>query len=243
MSQIETGSIYKISFPNGKCYIGQSINPERRFRGHLESVRMGSLYPVHSAIREFGVENILFEILCTVPLFNLSKFELYYIKNESGAYNIQGKNNDIHIDVDIVRACELKEIENMLMKLKNAYLLNCKKSNIDGSLYLSEVDIDISITKRFFWYFCCEKEQAKSLQKKQSDLILLINELSNWYYSNSELLLLDKKELLPFQFLKVCLLSIYSSLLDERYENDEPEESELDYINNVEYEEFEIGAI
>jgi group I intron endonuclease len=58
---IMTG-IYKITNKiNGKVYIGQSINIERRWKEHISDKRKNSL--IHLAIEKYGEKNFNFEII------------------------------------------------------------------------------------------------------------------------------------------------------------------------------------
>lgn len=51
--------IYKINFPNGKCYIGLSIDIRTRIKNHINSSYNNNApdynYPVHAAIRKYGL--------------------------------------------------------------------------------------------------------------------------------------------------------------------------------------------
>ena len=59
-------SIYRFTnLVNGKVYIGKSINVERRYQGHLNSVKRGSQNLIHRAIRTHGIENFKFEVIDT----------------------------------------------------------------------------------------------------------------------------------------------------------------------------------
>ena len=55
--------LYKITnLINGKIYIGQTIQPNRRWYQHrADSVR--NKYPIHHAIKKYGAENFIFEII------------------------------------------------------------------------------------------------------------------------------------------------------------------------------------
>lgn len=54
--------IYKITNKiNGKIYIGQSINIERRWKEHIFDNRKNSL--IHLAIIKYGKENFSFEVI------------------------------------------------------------------------------------------------------------------------------------------------------------------------------------
>lgn len=58
-------AIYKITNKiNGKLYIGQTIHPDRRWTEHKQKARHGQdLFPIHLAIKKYGEENFLFEII------------------------------------------------------------------------------------------------------------------------------------------------------------------------------------
>ena len=58
--------IYKISFPNNpKVYIGQTNNPKVRWNAHKRSAKQNSKQYVHSAMRKYGSENAIFEVIAT----------------------------------------------------------------------------------------------------------------------------------------------------------------------------------
>lgn len=62
--EIQLGVIYKITFPNGKCYIGQSIHHEERWKEHIkESEKELPDCIVHRAIKKYGVDVITFEVI------------------------------------------------------------------------------------------------------------------------------------------------------------------------------------
>jgi group I intron endonuclease len=69
--------IYKITSPNGKIYIGQSINIELRFRAYL-----GSYVKHQTRLRrsfdKYGIENHVFEIICECLESELNEKERYY---------------------------------------------------------------------------------------------------------------------------------------------------------------------
>lgn len=58
-----TSALYRLSFPNGKAYIGISTNPSKRLRLHKKYAADGSKFAVHKAIRRFGFQNVRQEIL------------------------------------------------------------------------------------------------------------------------------------------------------------------------------------
>lgn len=70
--------IYKITNKiNGKIYIGQSKNVERRWREHLRSK---DNTPIHCALRKYGPENFNFEILAECDKDELNRLEQFYIQ-------------------------------------------------------------------------------------------------------------------------------------------------------------------
>jgi len=59
-------AIYKVTnILNGKMYIGQSINPEARWRKHKE--RSSKCRVISAAIKKHGKESFAFQILCWCP--------------------------------------------------------------------------------------------------------------------------------------------------------------------------------
>jgi group I intron endonuclease len=74
--------IYKATCKiNGKSYIGQTIRSlRRRISEHLLAVKNGSNYPLHNAIRKYGIENFSWEIICECLLKeDLDNQEKHYI--------------------------------------------------------------------------------------------------------------------------------------------------------------------
>lgn len=83
-------AIYKIENKlNHKIYIGQSNNPERRFKEHCErKTNYESL--IHKAIMKYGKENFSFEILGWYEDYNAKEQEyiIYYNSLTPHGYNI-----------------------------------------------------------------------------------------------------------------------------------------------------------
>ena len=76
--------IYKITNQvNGKVYIGQSIDIEKRWEDHcLKTFRQNSEeynYPLYQSIRKYGLENFKFEILEECSSKELNQKEIEYI--------------------------------------------------------------------------------------------------------------------------------------------------------------------
>lgn len=76
--------IYKITNQiNGKIYIGQSIDIQQRWKQHKQQVKgIRSNNKLYQAMREYGIENFLFEIIeqCEFSQQELDERQRYWIK-------------------------------------------------------------------------------------------------------------------------------------------------------------------
>lgn len=73
-----TMGIYKIeNIQNNKCYIGQSINIENRWKKHLLA---NDDFTIHKALRKYGKENFIFSILEECNQDELNEKEIYWIE-------------------------------------------------------------------------------------------------------------------------------------------------------------------
>lgn len=86
------GIIYKYTSPSNKMYIGQTVNEHLRYLSH-KHMKDDTLF--HKAIKKYGFNNFVYEIIVTVEKDDykalkkrLDWFERYYIKK----YNSFGKN-------------------------------------------------------------------------------------------------------------------------------------------------------
>jgi group I intron endonuclease len=82
--------IYKISFPsNPKVYIGKTIEPEKRWWQHQNDAKNGSRLAIHRAMRKYGIEFAIFEIISTCLSEDFAdEVEISFIKQ----YNSFGAN-------------------------------------------------------------------------------------------------------------------------------------------------------
>ena len=85
--------IYKITNNiNGKCYIGQTVNYERRFREHKNcGYGNDDNNLLHKAIKKYGKENFSYEVL-EGPIENYNEREQYWIKYYHSLQNEKGYN-------------------------------------------------------------------------------------------------------------------------------------------------------
>lgn len=113
------GTIYKITnIINGKCYIGKTIQDvESRWRVHKSNINKFD-YPLYRAMRKYGIDNFVFEIIeDNITESLLSEREQYYINlyNSFGedGYNatIGGEGNPIYNQQEII--AKYKEIGNI----------------------------------------------------------------------------------------------------------------------------------
>lgn len=70
--------IYKITNPNGKVYIGQSVDIERRFHIHKSRYNTDEVPLLYRSFRKYGVERHIFEVLEECDEGKLNKKERYY---------------------------------------------------------------------------------------------------------------------------------------------------------------------
>ena len=149
--------IYKITNQvNGKVYIGQSVNIERRWKEHKKEAFKESSsnynYPLYQAFREDGLETFIFEILEECLQEELNQKEEYYISlyesysvDHSKGYNqtpggnqsFQGKLNSLQ---EIIKQCILNKesfksiSQKYQITLQSVYDINCGKSYFDSNL-------------------------------------------------------------------------------------------------------------
>ena len=76
--------IYKITnLTNNKCYIGQSVHIEQRWKDHIrcmsDSRRDAYNRPLYKAFRKYGIDNFSFEILEECTEDKLNEREQYWI--------------------------------------------------------------------------------------------------------------------------------------------------------------------
>lgn len=83
--------IYKITNKiNNNCYIGQSVDIERRWKQHIKNsskTSRNSQYPLYRAFRKYGLNNFTFEILCLCDKSELTRQEEYWFLYYKPKYN------------------------------------------------------------------------------------------------------------------------------------------------------------
>jgi group I intron endonuclease len=96
---MKTSGIYMIEC-NGRKYVGQSLDIEARWRGHITSLLNGDHVNIHlqEDFNKYGHEGFSFRVLEYCSADDLSEREEYYIKTlnskiSEGGYNIKGSSN------------------------------------------------------------------------------------------------------------------------------------------------------
>ena len=81
--------IYKIQFPNGKVYIGQSVNYKNRWREHLREATRGNDLKIYRAMRKYNITIEAFSIIedNITSQDEANSKEIYYIKEFNSIKN------------------------------------------------------------------------------------------------------------------------------------------------------------
>lgn len=134
---------------NGKKYIGQTINPEQRYKQHKSSAFNSNdeAYdlPLHRAFRKYGYDNFIYEVLQEAETIEeLNGLEVYYIAHFNtkipNGYNIlDGGNNaprpkTLETKIKMMKAMG-KLTEEEVINLRIAYKNNESPTKIYNSLY------------------------------------------------------------------------------------------------------------
>jgi group I intron endonuclease len=74
----EKSGIYKITSPNGKVYIGESVNLKNRCKFYLSPNRIKKQRSIYNSLIKYGVDNHIFEIIEFCDSVNLKERERYF---------------------------------------------------------------------------------------------------------------------------------------------------------------------
>lgn len=109
-------SIYKITnIHNNKCYIGQTTNPTRRWKEHIDSAKYIDL-PLYKDINTYGITSFTFQILeQNIGEDKIDNQEAYWIKT----YDSQNKQKGYNIEPGGNKAsCSSKLTEKQITEIK-----------------------------------------------------------------------------------------------------------------------------
>jgi group I intron endonuclease len=84
--------IYKIeNLVNHKCYIGQAVDINKRWRKHRETYNESKFpqyeYPLYRAMRKYGFENFSFEVLEECLREELNEKERQYVEKYNAFFD------------------------------------------------------------------------------------------------------------------------------------------------------------
>jgi len=79
------GVIYKITAPDGKFYIGQTRNFERRMEAY-KSLSCSSQPLIYQSLKKYGWNRHVVSVICTPLIENLEKEEIRLIKAQGSCY-------------------------------------------------------------------------------------------------------------------------------------------------------------
>lgn len=173
------GYIYVyVNMYNGKRYIGQTNNIERRKREHrsyMDNKQSKNYnYPLYRAFRKYGEENFIFSILEETDFLN--EREEFYIKKyktteRKNGYNIHlGGNQPINTkqSLSLERATEIKQ----KLKEQNSYDSLVEEYKISKTL-LSNINLGLSYYTNDFDY---PIQNHYKTDKDYTELLILLKE-------------------------------------------------------------------
>lgn len=181
-----TKYIYIIrNFINDKVYVGQAINPEQRFKGHIQDKdRKQYSSAIDGAIKKYGKENFYYEII-EGPITNFNEREIYWIKFFNSltpnGYNIleggqcppirkgfsNNKSKFTPKDIEEIRSLLLNP-RITLQEIANAFKVSYRTiSNLNTGKTYHDDSIDYPIRK-----FQCSGETSNILSEKMVDAII-----------------------------------------------------------------------
>ena len=175
--------IYKITNKiNGKTYIGQSNNIERRFKEHKWKSKETNK-SLKLAYEKYGLENFEFSILELCKLEELNDKEIYYIKKEKPKYNrtTGGQGSPNHIVDDETKKILRQKGRNHWNNMSEENKQKIIKNNLKGQPIGHKVSKETRLKLRK-----CNlgKKQSKETIEKRKQTI--IEKKKNGYIQTNE---------------------------------------------------------
>ena len=154
--------IYKITNKiNGKCYIGQSVDIQKRWREHTHHAKKGDGYAIHNAIAFHGVENFNFEVVEIVDKKEkLTDREIHWYNKLKPKYNIAfpGANSNVGFEV-----CQIDiETYKVVATYANSIVAG-EITNVYSSTIRAVCTGKCSTAKGYYW---CYKKDLKTWKPK-----------------------------------------------------------------------------
>lgn len=183
-------AIYKIeNIVNHKIYIGQTINPLKRWKEHKTSAKTNhDNCPIHQAIKKYGEENFSFTILEWTENFNKREIELikeYNCKVPNG-YNISsGGENYIMYGEDNPKNTIKENIVNKIIEeLKNNNLSDraiAKKYNTTDKI-IADINHGITHYRKEISYPIRIKKGLQKIKREELNTIKYLLKNTNKSY-------------------------------------------------------------
>ena len=130
-SNANTYLIYKLTFPNNKCYIGITNNFKKRMTGHRSASKIKK-YKLYDAIRKYGWGNVTKEILLeNIPISEIEELEIKFIKKFNSIKNGYNLKNGGRLSKHNSESIEkMKKIQSSpeVIKRKSEYFKEFMKS-------------------------------------------------------------------------------------------------------------------
>lgn len=171
--------IYKITNNiNGKIYIGQSKNPQNRFKQHINDEKDSV---IHNAIKKYGEDNFSFEII-EGPIENYNEREKYWIKlynSYEEGYNMTYGGEEPPI---------IKGEKSCLSKFSNELILSLQLDLINTDINYFELSKKYNINVNYITEINCGKtrnnpqfvyplRKSDNIAKTKDSVMNIINEL------------------------------------------------------------------
>jgi group I intron endonuclease len=131
------GYIYKITAPNGKSYIGQTIDIKSRWNAHKRDAKSGknSCPLFHRAITKYGWDNFTKEIILAgdINMLNIYETAFIFVYNTVGYYgynsNYGGDNTYMTIATRQKKSDAMRIYKNYELPI---YVVYYKKKKVEG---------------------------------------------------------------------------------------------------------------
>ena len=182
--------IYKITkIDNGKSYIGQSNDIERRFQEH----KIRAEIPIDKAIQKYGIDAFAFEIIEECELDKLDEREIYWIAHYNtfkgvgyncnpGGGNNRGENNGrtklTNQDVAYIRECYDAHLrrKDIYEQFKDKVTFSTFASIWDGTTW-KDIKPEVYTEENLLYYRYHATDGSKSEKAKfSSDEIIKMRE-------------------------------------------------------------------
>lgn len=147
--------IYKITSSNGKIYIGQSTDIEKRFKDY-KKINCKKQTILYRSLLKYGYANHKFEVICECNLSELNDLERYY----QDFFDCTGKNG---------MNCRLTRSNDKSGKI--SYHTRLKMGRKDAGNHLKKIILD---TQNGIFYFGA-KEAGKIHDIREDTLRLMLN--------------------------------------------------------------------